>query len=238
MPLLRRRSIALMSHATRCFGLCSREASRVKKLQRYRRTVLVQYFAAREAEQDEEFVNTLLVLLAQLNALIEQLVHINIEVPLAIELPARTIESFSDAMCWQRFRMRKPDLHRLKTVLSIPRMVTLPNGSRITGEEILLFSLNRFTTCGWIHDLIPVYGRDASQWTRAFHWFIRYMIANYAYLLTDMLQFWKPYIPLLAERIRQKLHDKAGIYFPPGTFRIFGFIDCTVIASLRPGAGL
>lgn len=237
MAQVRRRPIAYMSYTKRRYGICAKEAKMIRRGQRWRRRILGQYIAARTARQDEATIRALHHALLHATAYLNVILTVEINEPLAAVLPARTIESFSDSECWRRFRMRKNDLYRVKNSLAIPHTVRLSNGSRFSGEEVLLFSLNRFTTCGWIHDLIPVFGRDVTQWTRAFHWFIKYMIANFAYLLTDMLQFWKPYIPLMAEKIRRKLHAKHDIYFPPGTFRVFGFIDCTVIASLRPGGG-
>ena len=42
---------------------------------------------------------------------------------------------------------------------------------------------------------------------------------------------------MFAECIRSKLEEKSGIAFPPGNFRVFGFIDDKVVASARPGGG-
>ena len=62
------------------------------------------------------------------------------------------------------------------------------------------------------------------------------MINQWGYLLTNMLHFWKPYLVDLAEKARLKLVSN-GVPSEPGNFRIIGFIDCTVIASCRPGGG-
>jgi hypothetical protein len=40
----------------------------------------------------------------------------------------------------------------------------------------------------------------------------------------------------MAEAIRLKL-EQLGCFFPPGTFRVFAFIDNTMNATCRPGGG-
>ena len=226
-----------MSYTRRCYGLCAKEVSIIKKWQRWRRDLLMHYLRCIFDDEDHDVILHLEMTINQLSYAIRNVMVVDIPPHLVEQRPARTIESFSDAECWRRFRVRKDDLYRVKDALQIPHSVRLENRSKFSGEEVLLFSLNRFTTCAWTHDLLCTYGRDATQWYRAFHWFIRHMISRFAYLLTDMLPFWKKYIPLMAEKIRHKLFRKSGIYRAPGTFRIFGFIDCTVISSCRPGSG-
>ena len=56
-----------------------------------------------------------------------------------------------------------------------------------------------------------------------------------------MIEYWKPSIPMFADKIRLKL-DQLGCPFPSssdsiGGFNIFGFIDNTMNAICRPGGG-
>ena len=62
------------------------------------------------------------------------------------------------------------------------------------------------------------------------------MVENWAYLLQDHLSFWLPFLPEFAEKVRAKLQAK-GVFFEPGSFRVFGFTDNTMNATCRPGGG-
>ncbi len=99
---------------------------------------------------------------------------ISVDIPEQVRAPriSRTIDSFSDAECYRRFRFRKPDLRQLFNLLQFPETIRLANRSRYTGEEVFLFGLNRFTSCAFVEDLIAIFGGEISQWSRAFHYFI------------------------------------------------------------------
>ena len=142
---------------------------------------------------------------------------------------SRTIDSFSDCDCFRIFRFRKNHLVELFTLLNIPRRIVISNGSVLSGEEIFLFGINRLTCCNTIEDLVKVYGRDNSQWVRSFHWFIEFILVNWNHLLTNMLPFWKNSFQMYCNKIREKLITFNYMY--DESFRIFGFIDCTVIKS-------
>ena len=65
---------------------------------------------------------------------------------------ARTIESFTEAECWQRFRTRKEDLPKLLVAFKLSaddgEFLTANNGSIFTKEEILLIGLHRYCVPG------------------------------------------------------------------------------------------
>jgi hypothetical protein len=50
-----------------------------------------------------------------------------------------------------------------------------------------------------------------------------------------MLDFWVPHFETFAGLIKEKSREKCGLIFE--AFRVFGFIDCSVIATCRPGGG-
>ena len=53
----------------------------------------------------------------------------------------RTIDSFTDSECWNFFETRKEDLHRLLRGLRFPEDCTLDNGSKMSGEVIVIENL-------------------------------------------------------------------------------------------------
>jgi hypothetical protein len=83
-----------------------------------------------------------------------------------------------------------------------------------------------------------------------FRLFLRFMIQNWSYLLTDNLEFLKPWIPACAEAIRVKCiehsaHHTDGILTnaklpaapADGALLVFAGIDNTINAHCRPAGG-
>jgi hypothetical protein len=59
-------------------------------------------------------------------------------------------------------------------------------------------------------DLVPIYGLEHIQWSRAFTYFINDMSNAFSHLLFDNLEYWAPYFPEFSEAIRQKIVEKGG----------------------------
>jgi hypothetical protein len=149
----------------------------------------------------------------------------------------RTIDSFDDSECWRKFRTRKADLPRLMRAFRIPVSFTTTNRCSFTGEEVFLFSLWRFSDENILEDMAQhVFGREFTQWSRAFNKFVEHVFTTCIDILFNSLAFWVPFFPLFAEKIRQKLADN-GCFFAPGTFNVMGFIDDTIREFCRPGGG-
>eukprot|EP00732_Lithocolla_globosa_P004509 Lithocolla_globosa_v1_NODE_4190_length_1490_cov_177.452265.p2 type:complete len:114 gc:universal NODE_4190_length_1490_cov_177.452265:380-721(+) len=73
------------------------------------------------------------------------------------------------------------------------------------------------------------FGRDETQWSRALAWFSRHVWDTFADKLMDNLEYWQPFFPLFAEKIRLTLIRKANCFFPPNNFSIIAFVDATVL---------
>jgi hypothetical protein len=84
----------------------------------------------------------------------------------------------------------------------------------------------------WEH----VFGMTYIQASSVFQLFLRFMVDNWGYLLTNNVTFWLPYLPMMAAALRNKLAEK-GVEFPHGSFCVFGFIDNTMNSTCRPGGG-
>jgi hypothetical protein len=112
------------------------------------------------------------------------------------------------------------------------------NGFSFTGEEILFIGLHRYYIAGPIEQTMkPIFFLEFSELCRAFKLFNSHLIDNFSFLLTNNLEFWRPYFGTFAEAISNKLADVGDIHYPAGAFRVFGFHDDTVIATCRPGGG-
>lgn len=186
--------------------------------------------------QNPAFIKRCKVVLKYYGVKLMQISYVNIPVVPQVQINARTIESFSEFECYRRFRFRKDDLPQVFRLLNFPNEVTFDNGSKLSGVEVFLFSLNRFTSHCCLEDLVGVFGKEYTLWVRAFHWFCSFMYQRWGYLLKNMLHFWVQYFIAFSEKIRRKL---VLLGFPSnlGSCRAAIMIDCTIIASLRPGGG-
>ena len=155
----------------------------------------------------------------------------------------------------ERFRFQSFEaLNRLKLAFRFPEgPIRLENGSKTHAEEMILVSLSRLAFPHRWSDLKEQYpGRHVTVLSRTFKWFLNFMIFNWAYLLLNNMQWWKPRLSISCEAIRKKLqtlnnanwrqfHEPArGQINNMGIMVVFGFlvalfIDCTMFAFCRPG---
>jgi hypothetical protein len=112
------------------------------------------------------------------------------DISLLSERINRTIDSFSESDCWIFFKFRKNDLNRLLNALQIPVVVTAET-SNFSGEELLLACLYRLSN-KTLHDISQVFGREYSQWGKAWRWFIRYIRNRFEGHMMDNLPYWQP----------------------------------------------
>lgn len=239
---LLRRPIGQMSYKNRCFGLCTREVLFINSIRRRLIHYAVLLYHLREDPvRNSDVIDLVEHLYRRLYAKLVDVQYLDEPPPHVRTRPvSRTIDSFAEDECWQRFRTLKVDLPRLLHCLKLDQQdspfLIMSNGCRFTYEEILLFSLNRLVYPGRLQDLArDTYGRDYTQWSRAFHWFINYVCHNFGYLLTNNLNYWVDYFPTFCRAIQAKLIEKGGPEYV--NFRVAGFIDCTVIQSCRAGGG-
>jgi hypothetical protein len=120
---------------------------------------------------------------------------------------------------------------------------------RFTGEEALIFCLKRLATDSNFHeDARFMFGRENSQWSRLWHWWIDHMYQNHIHLLEDYLPFFVPFFEKYANAISSKINEitkgtRLETDMPPGSMDIVGFIDCTIAeiprigGPLEPGVG-
>lgn len=223
-----------MRYELRAFGRYSKMQKLLDCLKRkYRRLMAIQV-TYNEDYYDKEVLNELM------DAILDdmrEILFVDIPAAPAIVYLHRTIESFSEAECFRRFRIRKPDLSRILRLLEIPNQLKSENRIVYNGQELFLFTLNRFTHCGCIADMISIYGREITIWYVGFHLMISFLMETWSFLLTDNLEFWKPYLVPMSKKIEWKYLQCGGVMPPNTIFRVCAFIDCTYIYSCRPGGG-
>lgn len=153
------------------------------------------------------------------------------------------IDDFSDNFILTNFRFKNKDqLHSLIHYFRFPERIKSSIGEQFTADEVLLSGLyrlhypNRFVDVGWIN----IFGFDEQKASACCLLFYFFMINNWSYLLFDHLEYWYHYFPYCNNAIHSKLTE-LGCNLPFASeqngFRIFGFIDNTIISTARPGGG-
>jgi hypothetical protein len=149
----------------------------------------------------------------------------------SIRLNRGMICNLSDSYCKQFFRFSQQHLQLLFTALSFPISVTLNNRSVFTGEELFLRGLYELSTGETQNSIAEhVFGRHASDQSRAFIWFCQFMYETYSHLLFDNLLWWKQFMSYSYNKIQSKI----GIDCP---YKVALFIDCNCSAICAPGSG-
>lgn len=111
------------------------------------------------------------------------------------------------SLCEEKFRFSSSEIRRVYNLLDIPNTVILSNRSKFTGEEIFLFSLNRMAYPSRLSEqALEVFGRESSQWSRAYKWFINHMYTTKCHLLFDNIEWWSNYLDSFARIIERKMN--------------------------------
>lgn len=154
-----------------------------------------------------------------------------------------TIDSLRDDQCHMYFRFEtREKLRRVYRAFQFPTMFKDREKHKYSGEEVFLVGLYRMRNAStlaaacWEH----FFGLTYIQVSSMFQLFLRFMVLNWGYLLTNNVAFWLPHLPVFAAAIRDKLAEK-GVDIPhpqlPGGFSVFAFIDNTMNSTCRPGGG-
>jgi nuclease HARBI1 len=237
--ILTRLPVRYMSYKYRYLGLNTLERMKLRKI-RSNLSFLINVIRLLRQRERYELVRIFNIQLMALMMEYDSIAMIPADLvpPRVRNIPIRrTIDSFNDSQCYRFFRMDSLKLTNLFNLLQFPENIALDNGSVFTGEEIFLFGLHRYGYPSRLEDLTIYYGRDYSQLSRAFKWFNTFIMNTWGYKICDNLEFWKPYLPGCAFSIANKLTELSGVQYDPDNFRVAMFIDCTVIATRRPGSG-
>jgi hypothetical protein len=162
-------------------------------------------------------------------------ININLQPEIYHHLPnwKRTINSFSESECWNFFETKKEDLPRLLRVWRIPNVVILENGSKMSGEELMLRGIYELVSGEDQYNICTnVFGRDQTQQSRAFKYFINHMYDHFQDLLTNNLHWWyrQGYLHQSMEAMKAKFGGN-------DLFSTCMFIDCNCLECCRPGGG-
>ena len=122
--------------------------------------------------------------------------------------------------------------------------MVLDNGGVTSGEEALLVTLYRLSFPRRLSDIEGAFGRDYSHWSRVIKYTMQWFIKNWWYLLSDNTEYRTDQIPSFYEAMITAKIVELGFDFPlrllgfdseQRTYRVFAFIDNTIIKTCRPG---
>ena len=119
---------------------------------------------AEEMEDDEDLIEDNKTIIYELFKIMKNLL-IKDDIPrVRVQHVPRTIDSFSESDCWIRFHFLKDDLHRVLRCLRLDQFsqnnpIIMDNHSRFTCEEILLFSIERFSYPRKLFSIVKTYGK-------------------------------------------------------------------------------
>ena len=139
-----------------------------------------------------------------------------------------TLDGLDDSECSTEFRFHKNDIHRLKTALRIPDVVTTYNRLAVDGIEALCIFLRRFGYPCRYSDMIPRFGRPVPDLCIVSAHVMNHIYHNFCHLLTD---FNLPFLqPRELDIYCEVIHAKGA-----ALRNCFGFVDGTVRPISRPG---
>ena len=117
-----------------------------------------------------------------------------------------TIDSYLPAVFGSKFRLRsKEDMRRLLNMWHLPEKVYLDDGSVVSGEYVLLFSIRRLATHTNLDDFaLHEFGREYSVLSRVFKYFVMHTYHTFREKLTNNIRFFVDKFPQYAEAIRKK----------------------------------
>ena len=163
----------------------------------------------------------------------------------------REISSLEDqSQSEQMFGFRVHQLHLLKAHWRIPQVMR-SQGRVFTGEEAMLVFLYHIRS-GTPNTQIAreTFGGDPRMFTHYIRSIVDHLYSNFYHKISgDSMSMWVPFIDEFREAIWDKLldgivherHDGESnlweVWLPFETFRIFGWLDDTDMATNRPRAG-
>ena len=95
-----------------------------------------------------------------------------------------SIDMFSASSCYTNFKFRKSDLHTILDLFEFPDYCKLHNNGSMRGEEV--FCRGLYELCSGMNQQVMcenVFGREQSQQSFAFKYFINHIFFNFGKLL-------------------------------------------------------
>jgi hypothetical protein len=206
-PFPERRNKSLLSVRKRFAGLNSRDRMLIKKRKKQSAVFFVLAMLLQVAGNVVASRLMVVLMLTVLSSYVKVAHFRPVVVPPSHRTNRRIVDwSTRLTECEEMFRFPFDQLARLFRTLRLPDMCVLENGSVFHAEEVFLLSLNRFA---FPQRLVTAckneFGRDYSQASRAFKFFVTHVFGTFADLVFDNLDFWQPYFALMAAKIQAKV---------------------------------
>jgi hypothetical protein len=155
-----------------------------------------------------------------------------------------SVDSYTPSTCKLFFQFKKRDLSHLIELFKFPEVVRFDNRSTMSGEEVFLQGLHELVS-GENQERMchTLFGREHTQQSRAFTWFIDHMYNNYKHLVTESLPWWhrNGFTKSSADAIWDKMMSNGYQPTPEAlaeqNMRAGYFIDCKCSPTTVVGGG-
>jgi hypothetical protein len=159
-------------------------------------------------------------------------------IPMAIN---RTFDSLSEPWCYQNTRFIISHLKRIYTRLDIPDRIYIQQGhAHCSSEYAFIVMCVKLATEMTTVKLATEFGEFNHQRVNEMYRMMISVIDSKAEGILhgpNTMELWAASSPDFANRIEWKLaqEEYGGLLFD--NFRIFGFVDCKIVETCRPGSG-
>lgn len=152
-----------------------------------------------------------------------------------------SIDMFSASSCYTNFKFRKLDLHTILDLFEFPDYCKLHNNGSMRAEEV--FCRGLYELCSGMNQQVmceSVFGREQSQQSFAFKYFINHIFFNFGKLLKQEGFAWwyrNGFLKTSAHAVESKL---LALGFPAHfdlPFNVAYWIDCNCLATDVVGGG-
>jgi len=165
-------------------------------------------------------------------------------------IPSKTIDDLNDSECLLDYRFpNKEQLHRLFQVLQIPQVVSIRDESGkshvFQGEECFLFGLYRMASGSTLEDTSShIFGRDPTQWSRVWTWFVKFVVQEHGHLVLNSLPFFADHFDSYNDQIIKELNISSrqfgfedDVHYTKELCNVCAFVDCSIFLCSRAGSG-
>jgi len=156
------------------------------------------------------------------------------------------IENHCPSNCGTKYRFRsQEDMMRLFTVLRIPAVFKLNNGSRVSGEHLFLVFMTRMAHASSFEDIVREYGREKTTWGRGINAMACFLYNEHKAKIRNSMGKWADEFPVFAEAMCRVANESVNgrtsqpnnPNFDPDGFTVACVIDCNNTPTCRVGSG-
>ena len=129
---------------------------------------------------------------------------------------------------------------KIVSLFEVPDVVKFENRGRMSGVEVFMRGMYELASGDSQYSMCEnIFGRDQSQQSRAFNWFVEHVETTFYDILSDNLEWFKRegFFELSRRAITEKLAQLGCEFSADRPQLVAGFIDCNCLETCRVGGG-